>query len=60
MGFDAQDAVLTSGFAGVAFAGLDDFAVVGAQAVPVLAAALENLEGCHWMNKVGVEKAQVG
>ena len=35
------------GFAGIAFAGLNDFAVVGAQVVPVLAAALEYLEGCH-------------
>ena len=53
-GFDALDAVFAGGLAGVAFAGLDDSAVVGAQAVPVLAAALEELEDCHWENKAGV------
>lgn len=52
VGLDALNAVMAAGFGGVAFAGLNDFAVVGAQAVPMLAAALEDLEGCH----VGPEK----
>ena len=47
VGFDALDAVFTAGFGSVAFSGLDNFAIVGAQVVPVLAAALEDLEGCH-------------
>ena len=47
VGFDALDAVFAGGFGSVAFAELHDFAVVGAQTVPVLAAALEDLEGCH-------------
>ena len=53
VGFDRLNAVFTAGFAGVAFAGLDDFAVVGAQAVSVLPAALEDLEGCHLERKEG-------
>ena len=54
VGFDALDSVLTSGLAGVALAGLDYFAVVGAQAVPMLAAALEELEGGYKANEGGV------
>ena len=41
VGFDALDAVFASGFGGVAFAGLYNFAVVSAQVIPVLAAVLE-------------------
>ena len=47
VGFDGLDAVFAAGFAGIAFAGLNNFAVVGAQVVPILATALEDLEGCH-------------
>ena len=41
------NAVFAAGFGGVAFAGLDDFAVVCAQVVPVLPTTLKDLEGCH-------------
>ena len=47
IGLNGPDAVLAAGFGGVALAGLDDFAVASTQMVPVLAAALKDLEGCH-------------
>ena len=47
IGLHGTDAVFVTGFGRVAFAGLNNFAVDGAQVVPVLAAALEDLESCH-------------
>ena len=44
VGFDGLDAVFAAGFGCVALAGLDNFAVVGTQAVPMLAAALEDFK----------------
>ena len=47
IGIYTLDAVLAAGLAGVAFAGLNDSVVVGAQVVPVLATGAGNLQGCH-------------
>jgi hypothetical protein len=55
IGLNGLDAVFAAGFGGVAFAGLHDFAVIGTQVVPILAAALEYLEGCH-LKKEGVKR----
>ena len=47
IGLHGTDAVFATGFGRVAFAGLNNFAGVGAQVVPVLAAALDDLDSCH-------------
>ena len=47
IGLYGTDAVFATGFGRVASAGLNIFAVDGAQVVPVLAAALEDLESCY-------------
>lgn len=47
IGFHGADAVFAAGFSGVALAGLYYFTIVGAQAVPELAAFRKYFKGCH-------------
>ena len=52
VGLDSTDAVFATGFNGIPLAGLHDFAIDGAQVIPILTTALEDLESCHKNRKM--------